>query len=163
MAIEERTNVRSTLTLLLIFVITVVAIVIIFAYFNGLFKFVGTGGDTMTASGYFALPGGAGNTGDIVLQVTDTSQASITGITFACPAAQFASSSCGGLVVNISGAEVSSQNPLSHGRTGTGSQTVQSAEGSAFSPGTIYSVTVTSTFSDGDSVSQTLSLPAQVG
>jgi len=163
LATQEGTSIGRTMTILIIFVIVVVVVVVIFAYFNGLFKFVNPGGGSMAASGYFALTGGGGTSGVVAIQVMDTSHVSITGVTFACSSAQFTNSTCSGLQIDLSGTLVSSKNPLNFDQTGSGSQLVQAATGTAFTPGTVYTVTVTSTFSDGSTLSETLSLPAQVG
>ncbi|MDA4113603.1 MAG: hypothetical protein OK474_06130 [Thaumarchaeota archaeon] len=161
MATREGTRIGGTLTLLLAFVITIVVIVVIFAYFDGVFKFVSGGTATMAVSGAFALSGNQGNTGNVVMVIRDTSQASIVGVSLSCPSSQFASAGCGKLVLTQNGSPVSSVHPLTTGQTGTGSATLESAPGTSFSQGTVYTITVIATFSDGTTLSQALVLPAQ--
>jgi hypothetical protein len=161
LAAQTGKNIGRTLTLLVLFVVTIVVVLVIFAYFDGLFKFVSAGAPSMTTFGYLALPGGAGSTGDLAVQVTDTSHVAITAVTFACPTTQFESSDCGGLQINLNGSELSTQNELKYGQTASGSGPVQSAPGTSFTPGVAVTVTVTATFSNGNTLSETLILPAQ--
>jgi hypothetical protein len=155
--------VGRSITLLLIFVVTVVAVVVIFAYFSGVLHLGSVAGGTMTASGAFALSGTGANAGNLVVQVTDTGQLTITGVTLSCPVSKFASADCAGLQVTYDGFVVSASNPLGKGQTGSGSGPVSGASGTVFTPGMIISVTVTATFSDGSTLSQALALPAQAG
>lgn len=148
---------------MIIFVIVVIAVVVIFGYFNGLFKFVSPVEGSVMASGVFALPGGGGSTGNLIVQVRDTGHVSITGVAVACPTTQFASSDCGGLQINVNGSELSARNALSYGQTGSGSGSVQSAPGTTFTPGAAVTVTVTVSFSDGSTIPEALILPAQAG
>jgi hypothetical protein len=163
LASEEGTTIGKTLTLLIIFLVVVVAIVVIFAYFNGVFKFVSPSGGSMFASGVFAIVNGSENSGNLIIQVEDTSHVSITDVVLACPATQFASSDCGGLKIDLNGSPLSVQNPLRYGQTGSNSGLVDSPPGTTFTPGTAVDVTVTATFSDGSIVSTALILPAQFG
>jgi hypothetical protein len=160
LATREGTKIGGTLTLLLVFVITIVVIVVIFAYFDGLFKFVSGGTATMAVSGAFALTGNQGNTGNVVILIRDTSQSSIVGVTLSCPSSQFASTGCGSIVLTQNGSPVSSAHPLTMGQSGTGSAALEAAPGTAFMKGTIYTVTVIATFSDGTKLSDALVLPA---
>jgi hypothetical protein len=146
---------------LLVFVITIVIIVVIFAYFEGLFKFVSGGTATMTVSGVFALSGNQGNTGNVVIVVRDTSQESIVGVSLSCPSSQFASTGCGIIVLSQNGVSISAEHPLSYDQTGMGSAALRSASGALFSAGTAYTITVNATFSDGHMLSEDLILPAQ--
>ena len=117
----------------------------------------------MTASGAFALSGTGGNTGELVVQVTDTGHASIIGVSVACPTTEFASSDCAGLQVNANGFVVSASNPLNKGQTASGSGPLSSAPGTTFTAGTVVTVTATVIFSDGSTVSQVLTIPSQAG
>jgi hypothetical protein len=161
LATEQGTSIGKTVTLLMIFAITVVAIVIIFALFNGLFKFVDAGTGSASISGVFALGSAGSTSGTLAFQVTDTSTNPIVGITLSCPVAQFASASCGGLQMNYNTTLVSSTNPLPKGGIATGTDKVQSAYGTSFSAGTIYPITVNITFADGSTLSKTTSVAAQ--
>jgi len=161
LATEQGTSIGRTITLLMIFAITIVAIIIIFAYFNGLFKFVTEGAGSASVTGVFALSGAGSTSGNLILQVTDTSGLPITGIQVTCPTAQFATGICAGLQMNYQASPVSSANPLSKGDFASGSQDVQSAPGTNFTAGTIYTITVTFTFGDGTMQSQTVSVAAQ--
>jgi hypothetical protein len=160
---QEGTTIGKTLTLLLIFVVTIVAVIVVFAYFNGLFGLVSPKTDSMGASGVFGIAGGSGNSGTLVVLVQNTGQASITGVAFACPASQFSSTNCGGMIASLNGIPITTNSPLTHGMTASGSSIVQPGSTNTFIPGTIYKVTVTATFADGGTISQILSLPAQAG
>jgi hypothetical protein len=163
LATEQGTSIGRTVTLLMIFAITVIAIVVIFAYFNGLFKFVSEGGTgSVTVSGIFALSGGGGSSGSLVIQVTDTGNEPVVGIALSCPTSQFATQNCGGLQMNYKASPVSSANPVSKGDFASGTQEVHSASGNSFTAGTDYQITVNVTFADGSTVSQIASVPAQV-
>lgn len=161
MATEQGTSIGKTVTLLMIFAITVVAIIVIFAYFNGIFKFVDAGTGAASVTGFFALGGAGGTSGTLIFQVTDTGADPVVGITLSCPIAQFASSSCGGLQMNYNTTLVSSTNPLSKGEIATGTDSVQSASGTSFSAGTVYLITANITFADGSTLSKTASVAAQ--
>ncbi len=149
--------------MLVIFVITIVAVIVIFVYFTGYLKLGPPTGGTMTTSGVLALTSSLGNAATLVVQVRDTGSSAITGITLACPASEFASSTCGGLVLEGNGVPISAQAPLPEGDTGSGSITVDAAPGTYFTYANIYNLSVTATFSDGSSQTQTLQLPAQAG
>jgi hypothetical protein len=162
LATEQGTSIGRTVTLLMIFAITVIAIVVIFAYFNGLFKFVSEGTGSVSVSGIFALSGAGSTSGSLVMQVTDTGYDPVVGITLSCPTSQFATQNCGALQMNYHASSVSATNPLAKGELASGTQEVRSASGNSFTAGTDYMITVIVTFSDGTTVSQVASVPAQV-
>ena len=158
MATRDGTKIGGTLTLLLVFVITIVVIVAIFAYFSGVFKFVSGGTPTMTVSGALAVSSTSAYSGNLVILVRDTSTRSIVGVTLNCPSSQFVSTGCDNLVLYQNGSSISVQRPLTYDQTGSGSVTVQAAPGTSFSDTTFYMITVTASFSDGSTVSKVLSL-----
>ncbi|MDG6925929.1 MAG: hypothetical protein JRN09_05200 [Nitrososphaerota archaeon] len=154
-------NISRTLTLLLFFVVIVIAVLVIFAYFSGLLGLVAPAQKHVDISGVFSLQNGGGPTGTLAFTVTNLSSTPITGASFSCPASQFLDPACGGLTLTMNGLPVSPQNTVPDQATASGASTVSAAAGRTFTASNPYSVTVTVTFSDGTSTSYTELLIAQ--
>jgi hypothetical protein len=150
-----------SLTLLLIFFITVVGVVIIFAYFAGVLHLMPSGQKQVDISAVFSIAGGGGPSATIALTVTNLSSTSLVGATFTCPATQFTDTTCGGLTLKLDGVPISSQNPAGQKATASGASSVAAIPGTTFTYGTTYTMTVTYTFSDGTTQSAAVPMPAQ--
>ncbi|MGA2665652.1 MAG: hypothetical protein ABSF83_11985 [Nitrososphaerales archaeon] len=150
-----------TLSLLFIFVVTIVAIVVIFAYFTGVFQFISSPKDSVQVSGVFALSNGGQSSGQLALEVKNTGHNDLVGVAIICPSSQFMGSSCSGMQFLYDGLALSSNNPVPIGQSVGGTGQLNCAQGVDFVPGMIYLLTVKSTFSDGTNSSQTFSLAAQ--
>ncbi len=150
-----------SLTLLLIFFVTVVGVVIIFAYFTGALHLMSSGQKPVDISAVLSITGGGGPSATIALTVTNLSSTNLVGATFTCPASDFTDTTCGGLTLKLSGVTVSSQNPLGQKQTASGASSVSAIPGTTFTTGTIYTMTVTYSFSDGTSQSTAVQMPAQ--
>ena len=147
--------VTSAVTIAILFLVLVVAVLLVFTYFMGFLNIMPQGGNHLVVDGFFSVQGGAGASGTLSLTAENTGADPAVSITVSCPTAQFASADCGGFVMEINGALVSSANPLPVKGTASGTATTQSAPGTAFTYAKIYSFTITATFSDGSTQSQT--------
>ena len=150
-----------TLTMLLIFLITIVAIVIIFAYFSGELHSVSSSTKDIAVSGLLSIKGGGGPSATLAITVTNLSKTSMVGATFACPTSQFSDSTCGGLRLDLNGVAISNQNPVTDKQVASGTSSVSSPSGGTFTAGQIYTISVTFSFADGTSLTVTEQLPAQ--
>jgi hypothetical protein len=148
----------KAVTIAVLFLVTVVAVLLVFTYFTGFLKIGSTSHESVSASGTFVIQTN-GLSGVIAVMIENTGTSSIVSVAFACPTSHFSSTDCDGLTAMYLGAPVSSQNPLPSKGTAGGTATVQAAPNTAFSSGTLYSVLFTPTFSDGTTgTAQTITL-----
>jgi hypothetical protein len=148
--LSEQRPVSRTLTLLLVFVITVVAIVIIFAYFTNVLHFFGPASKDVSINKVMTITGAGGPTATLAFSVTNLSTTSLVGATFGCPS-QFSDPACGSLALQLNGAPISAQNSVSKDVTAGGTATVTAAPGGTFTAGEVFTINVTLSFSDGTS------------
>lgn len=160
MQLAEKREVGRTLTLLLIFLVTVIAIVVIFGYFTNFLHF-GTPTKDVQISAVISIQGGGGSYATLAFSITNLSSTDLTGVTFSCPPGQFSSATCNSLSVDVNGLPVSSQNPVLNKQTASGAGTVTAAAGVTFNPGQAYTVKVNLSFADGTTLTVSELLPAQ--
>jgi len=153
--------VGRTLTLLLIFVVTIVAVIVVFAYFSGVLHLMSNSTDSVHSSGVFILSAVGGTTGQLALEVKDTGQSSLVGVDVVCPTSQFSGSTCSAIRFTYQGDALSSANLVPPGQSAGGSGQVASAPGTTFNSGGVYNLTIQATFSDGKTASETCTVAAQ--
>jgi hypothetical protein len=153
--------VGRTLTLLILFLVTIVVILVIFSYFTGLISFSGGQTDNMGVSGVFALNPNNASQGTLIFSVSNTGSSSILGVSFSCPSSDFLSTSCDNLTLSNSGGLISPQNPIKAGAGGGGSIAVSLNPSANLQPGNAVTVTVNVTFADGSMKADAMLLPAQ--
>ena len=154
-------NVGRILTVLLLFLLTIVVVLVIFSYFTGLISFGGAQSNNVSVSGVFALERNNESVGTLIFSISNTGSSSIIGVTFSCPSADFASTTCGNMTVSNGGGLVAPQNPVK-AKTGAGGSLVVSLNPTAnLQPGESVTVTVKVTFADGTLRSVPVLLPAQ--
>ena len=142
------------------FLIVIVAVVLIFSFFSGSLKTGGQGAGHVAASGTLQA-GSNGLSATVTVEISNTGMVSVSSIAFMCPSALFLKADCNGLTALYNGVPVSSQNALPKKGVATGAATEQAAMSTTFSYGTLYSITCTVAFSDGES--QTLTIPLAQG
>ncbi len=158
----SRRGFARVLTLLLLFLIVVIGVVLIFTLFTG---FIPGGGqsspDKVSVSGVFATSTVGGNTATLSIFVQNLGPSSAELFAVSCPLSSFTSANCGGLTILSAGLPVSGQNVIPKGESVSGSSTVNSAIGTSFTPGKIFTFSYQVSFSDGTSISGTLQLATQ--
>lgn len=143
------------------FVVVVVAVLVIFAYFGGLFGLVGGPQKNVDISGVLSANNGGGPTATIAFDVVNLSSTPMVNASLNCEASQFAVGTCNGFVLDVNGIPLSAQNPADNRVSASGTVVVSAPQGGGFVAGDSYTVILTVSFSDGSSQSYSELLVAQ--
>ena len=160
--LSGKRNVGKILTVLVLFLLTVVVVLVIFSYFTGLIVFTGGATHNAKVEGVFALDPNNDSAGTLIMSVTNLSSSPITAIGFSCPTSDFASAACTGLTLTNSGGPISAQNPVDKNSGAGGSALLALAPGANLPAGaSSVTVTVVVTFADGTIATFPIGLPTQ--
>ncbi len=154
--------VGRSLTVLILFFLTIVVVLVIFSYFTGLISFSGGSSHNANVSGVFALDPNNDSAGTLIFSVTNLSTSPIVGVTFSCPSSDFVSTTCDNMALSNGVGPISGSNPIKTNSGGGGSILLALAP-TANLPAGASSVTVTVyvTFADGTLWVFSVLLPTQ--